>query len=151
MATGWVPAGFFHIRTRPAGLLSKPEPGLINFQTFAVFALVVFFLLLFSCYFSIQRLLWEKTQVKFHEKNRGITDNINLLRFFFPLVLLFLLLLLLPCFVLFCFFVFLFFGFFFCFLFFVFSPETPILAELPTWNKTGNTKIKKSFVLWFGF
>ena len=73
----------FHIRTRPAGLLSKPEPGLINFQTFAVFALVVFFLLLFSCYFSIQRLLWEKTQVKFHKKSRGITDNINLLRFIF--------------------------------------------------------------------
>ena len=136
MTTGRVRAGFFHIRTQLVGLLSKPEPGLINFQTFAVFALVVFFLLLFSCYFSIQRLLWEKTQVKFHEKSRGITDNINLLRFFFPHVLLFLLLLLLLCFVLFCFF---------------FFSETPILAELPTWNKTGNTKIKKSFVPWFGF
>ena len=30
MATGWVRVRFFHIQTRPAGLLSKPEHGPIN-------------------------------------------------------------------------------------------------------------------------
>ena len=78
-ATGWVWARFFHIRTQPVGLLSKPEPNLINFQTFAVFALVVFFLLLF---FNSEALV-RKNPSEFHEKSRGITDNINLLQFFF--------------------------------------------------------------------
>ena len=59
----------------------------------AVFPPVVFFLWLFSCYFSIQIIFWVKTQLKFHRKSLGITDNINLLRgFFWPLVLFFLLL-----------------------------------------------------------
>ena len=34
MATGWVRVGFFHIQTRPAGILSKPKHGPINKRVF---------------------------------------------------------------------------------------------------------------------
>ena len=43
-----------------------------------------FSLALFLLFFN-SKLFWEKTQVKFHKKSRGITDNINLLQFFCPL------------------------------------------------------------------
>ena len=47
MATGWVRVRFFHIQTRPAGLLSKPKHGLIN-----KWVLSIFFVSFITCIFE---------------------------------------------------------------------------------------------------
>jgi len=51
-------------------------------QTFEVFAPVVLFHLLFSSYFQFRGSSGKKNQMKFYKKSHGITNYINLLRFF---------------------------------------------------------------------
>ena len=47
----------------------------------------LFSLALFLLFFNSEALVRKKNQVKLHKKSRGITDNINLLRFLFLLLL----------------------------------------------------------------